>query len=609
MDWPRMLRRRWLDLAATTFVALGVGCQSPFFFRGQSPEADQGEGELIEEGVKLVGKMALPKGFSYIKVEGVGLVVQLDHTGSSPAPGPHVDALKDEMETHDVAKPNELLDSDTTSLVLLRALIPPAAQPGDRIDVEVRLPSGSKTTSLREGWLMQARLREYAMLGNRIHTGRELAVGLGNVVVDGVFQVSREELADRHGMVLGGGTVTAPRLMGLQMREKYASPFNTSAIANALNARFHHYDHGIKKGVATAKDDMQIHLAVPARYKNHLTRYYDVVRSVAVGESVPERGDRLRKLERLLHEPTSAARAALELEAIGEDAIPVLKTGLLSPNPEVHFYAAEALAYLDVDEAAAALGIAASNERAFRWHALTALSVMDHVAAYDQLVRLLDDSSAETRYGAFRALRTRNARDPMLQGEVLSNQFVLHQVECGGEPLIHFSSTRKPEVVVFGRAKLEPPPFLMVGRQVMVKGQPDGRIQVTRYRPGKDDDVQVVSDDLSQVIRALGAVGVSYADLYESMATAKSRGYLNCRLAVNAQARRNRVYHRDEEDSSTAAEPLVRPAAPLPEMFDDRPIEEQAESVETPDILPEEVQEKRGFFGKIGSRRRVADEK
>ena len=151
--------------------------------------------------------------------------------------------------------------------------------------------------------------------------------------------------------------------------------------------------------MATPKDDVNITLEVPLQYRNNINRYLQVVRNVAIGETTPQRADRLKNLERMLHEPTTTALAAIRLEAIGDDATPILQTGLKSPNPEVNFASAEALAYLDVAEAAPALALAAKTERAFRWHALTALSTMDHVSAYDALAELLDDSTGWTDLG------------------------------------------------------------------------------------------------------------------------------------------------------------------------------------------------------------------
>src|SRR5207244_1164487 len=106
-------------------------------------------------------------------------------------------------------------------------------------------------------------------------------------------------------------------------------------------------------------------------------------------------------LERQLLDPVSCSTAALRLEAVGKDAIRVLKKGLDSKDSEVRFYSAEALAYLDDPSCAQALADSAKNEPAFRAFALAALSALNEVHASDALRDLFDVPSAETRYGAF----------------------------------------------------------------------------------------------------------------------------------------------------------------------------------------------------------------
>ncbi|GAG50072.1 unnamed protein product, partial [marine sediment metagenome] len=89
-------------------------------------------------------------------------------------------------------------------------------------------------------------------------------------------------------------------------------------------------------------------------------------------------------------------------------------------------YSAETLAYLDRREAAEPLGQIARDQPAFRVFALTALSAMQEYAAYEQLRYLLSSPSAETRYGAFRALWAGNKADPLVKGESLGGQFQYH---------------------------------------------------------------------------------------------------------------------------------------------------------------------------------------
>ena len=123
--------------------------------------------------------------------------------------------------------------------------------------------------------------------------------------------------------------------------------FLSKQIGDALNRRFHTYSKGTKQGVATPKTDAFIELEVHPRYKYNLGRYLQVVRSVPLFESPQQQLARLELLERQLLDPVTSAQAALRLEAIGKEGIRILKKGLEAKDPEVRFYSAESLAYLD----------------------------------------------------------------------------------------------------------------------------------------------------------------------------------------------------------------------------------------------------------------------
>merc|ERR1712097_189723 len=104
--------------------------------------------------------------------------------------------LVDDMKRRGVDEPNTLLSLSSTSLVIIRAKIPPGLRKGDRLDVEVLTPSRSETESLRNGWLMQSRLQEMAVLGNRIRTGEPLALAAGAVVVDALLEGEGDKVSE-----------------------------------------------------------------------------------------------------------------------------------------------------------------------------------------------------------------------------------------------------------------------------------------------------------------------------------------------------------------------------------------------------------------------------
>ncbi len=149
------------------------------------------------------------------------------------------------------------------------------------------------------------------------------------------------------GRVLGGGAVLRSRSLGLVMNPNDRSIQLSARIGEAVNHRFHKFDHGIKQGVSTPKTDEFILLDVHPRYKDNISRYMRVVRAVGIRESTKQQFERLQLLERQLTDPLTAATAALRLEAIGKPAIATLVKAITSQDPEVRFYSAEALAYLD----------------------------------------------------------------------------------------------------------------------------------------------------------------------------------------------------------------------------------------------------------------------
>lgn len=561
-----------LTLLATLslgFISLTTGCQSSFF-RAQSPDSTE---PLVDEetDVDLVSKWALPTGLHGQKVEFIGLVNGLAGTGSDPPPTPERQALIDDIQTYDVDHPNEILSWNSTAMVQVTGIIPPGAQKGDRFDILVRTPRRSETESLRGGWLMPTRLREHAVINGSTRSSLQLAMATGSVLVDSMFDGSDDEMLERRGRVLGGGVVGKSRPLGLAVRSQKGSITVSTLIGKAINRRFHRFEHGIKKGVATPKRDNYIELAVHARYRNNLTRYLRVVRAIPLRQNAIEMPARLERLEQQLLEPTTAAKAAIMLEAIGPEAIPKLQRGAASNDPEVKFYSAEALAYLDVEEAAKPLANA-TDEPAFRWHALTALAAMDQVAAYDELTELLQANSAETRYGAFYALRTRNPSDPLVTGEAMGDDYYYHVVPSVGEPLVHFTRYKRPEIVVFGHhIEVRPPKYLFAGPNILIKGTEEGKLKVSRFQAGDDEDRhEVCPADLNSMIRAIERLGGGYAEVMQAIHEAKKQGDLQARVVVDAIPHTRRRYERDadrDEASDEAETPHFQVANPIPEMF------------------------------------------
>ena len=578
-----MKRRTTNDsaLGGLRFLAAAVvlcGCSGPIL-RPQSPEARVDM--PLAPDVKYVSEFTHPFGMNYVKLESVSLVTGLPGTGSDPPPTPQRAALLDEMKRHDVANPNEILASGNTSMVLVRAFLRPGISKGDRFDLEVRVPTQSETKSIRNGYLLESRLTEMAVLGNAIHEGNVLGLGEGSVLVDPSADPKKDPALATRGTILGGGVALKSRPLGLMINHEHESVRTSQDIGAAINRRFHTFINGRRQGVATPKTGEFIDVAVHPRYKENVARYMQVLRNVTINESPTSLQSRILFLEQQLGDPLTAASAAIRLEAIGDDqSREVLRRGLTSPDLEARFYAAEALAYLDETSAVEVLGQVARDERAFRVNALAALSAMDDANAHDALASLLEVKSAETRYGAFRSLWAMNPRDPLLREENLGNEFHYHVLDVPGPDMVHVTRSHLPEIVLFGKDQTFKLPLMLdAGKTILVNGMNGDKITVSHFTPGSEPKQLVVAPKVDEVVRAIVALGGTYPDVVQALQQAKSDGALVGRFEVDALPQSDRQYDRPEESSiatvdkadpaltSVGGDKAIEVATPTPELF------------------------------------------
>lgn len=533
-DRPRGFHVRVPFLAyVLSGLAVAFGCAGPAI-RSQSPELEA-LGKL-EEGAKLVGDYTTPWGLNVKRIERAALITGLADTGSDPPPGPQRAALLADMQSRGVVEPNRLLASSSTSLAWVHGYLPPGCRKGDRFDVYVEVPPNNDTTSLAGGWLMDTRLAEMAVIGNVIRDGHELGGAHGPLLVDPVSTGTLDSKAKLRARLPGGGVSLTDRDLGLVIAPEHRSFAMSKRLGDWINRRFHATIRGSKRGVATPKTDRFIELQVPPVYRHDLARYIRVVQCVAVIEPPEGRHARLQLLARQLTDPVTAPAAALRLEAIGKDAIPFLRAGLESRDAEVRFASAESLAYLGESVAAPQLAEAAANLRSARPAALAALGVLDDANGIDALQGLLANRSAETRYGAFRALRKIDASMALVKGDQLGDACSLHVVDVAGPPLVHVSRNQRPEIVLFGtdhplgrglRAE--------AGRSIVVVI--DGpKATVSRFLAGASDQEASVPADVASVTRAIVDLGGGYPDVIQFLQQASAGRHLTSRLAFDAVA-------------------------------------------------------------------------
>jgi flagellar basal body P-ring protein FlgI len=513
----------------------------------------------------MIGDYTTFAGLQPLMLEGVGLVVGLNGTGGDPAPSMYRTELMNDLKRRGVPNPNAILQSPNTALVLIRAYLPPLMKKGETIDIEVRLPDSADATSLAGGWLMDTYLTEQAIVPGRALPLLSFAYarGQGAILTAGIgSDVTKSPELLKRGRVLGGATVLKERELALYLRHDFRSIRNSQRLAEVIGRRFHDFDeYGIKKPMAKAKTDQKLVLNVHPRYKDNYPRYLQVIRHMAFRETTVGARVRSQKLQEQIFNADRAEECSLELEAIGSDGIPVLKQALTSPLLEVRFHAAMALAYQGNADGLPALVEAVRKERAFRVFALAAISTLDDAEAHLALRDLMNEPSAETRYGAFRALWTLDKRDPFIRGETLGIRgededkpgrnvggYMLHALETTDEPMVHALTRTRPEIVLFGaNQEFRAPLNLSAGRHIIITAQPgSSTISLAKFQVGQRDQRRETSMQVADVIRAADELGASYPDIVQMLADASKQKNLPTSMAIDELPEGGRVYYRPD---------------------------------------------------------------
>ena len=485
---------------------------------------------------KLVREASVAQGLNFVSVEGVTAVNRLPGTGGDLPPSVLRDELIAEMKKHDIPDPEMFLQLPGTAIVRVQAIIPPGAKRGDYIDLRVISPPQTEASDLHGGWLMDTRLRQQQTIAGEIRKGDVQVIGTGTITTRGCLESQDDETLMLQGLVLGGGRIQNDRKLGLVIRPEYQHVKVASKIAEIINRRFFFYEGKNRGGVALAKEDDYIEISVHPRYRRNVHRLMAVIGMVSTTGENENTQAALIDLGKRLLEPTAASEAALQLEAIGDASIPTLLSAISNPDPEVRFFAAEALAYLDRNESIKVLEDLISEYALYRHEGLLALEAMDCQAALEALSRLMQQPSIETRYGAFRAIRRRPDGGSLLRPVEISEGVNFYSVASEGPPFIALSLVEKQEIVLFGSDLPIPISGFVRGLGgIVLKGESgsSSSIRISRFRPGMADRRVIVDANIGGLVSGVGKIGGDYGDCISLLRSAKEKGFISCDLAID----------------------------------------------------------------------------
>jgi hypothetical protein len=510
---------------------------------GEQPEAEAYD-------VPCIGGRTVVGNAEPVRVGGVGLVEGLDGTGGDCRHDEYRAMLLDDLKKEKVPEPAKLLASGSVAMVIVEANIPPGAAKGAKIDLEVKIPPGSRATSIRGGVLRRCTLYNFDFARNLRpdYTGpRGVLRGHPAAIAEGPVQMLSggrgSEGGGAAGKVWQGGRVLRDYPLALVLASKYQNGVVAAVVADRVNDLFlPGMARGRDNSIAHASNNTHIALRVPPQYENNLPRYLRVVRFIPLtdadgrpGKDAKDQRSYRARLSADLLDPSRTIEAALRLEALGPKSISALQAGLDSKNALVRFCSAESLAYLGSPSCAEELGLAARTPL-FRAYALTALASLPEAVCTVQLRQLLDsDLDDEVRYGAFRALRTMGGRSSGLAGESLAGELTLHRAAPGRRSLIHLSTTRQAEVVLLGDdTRLSPPFALLAGDFTLRAAQGDASCTVSYIPRGGDRADRQCGLEVSEVIRMMVSLGGSYSDVVALMQQARASEAVSCAVRFDA---------------------------------------------------------------------------
>jgi hypothetical protein len=562
-----MRRRGWL---LAVLVSCLAGC-SQAQTRGQAADDPDPMADPDIKSVKTIAEVGAFTPAEPLQVSGVGLVIHLDGSGGGNPAGQYKQMLEEQLLKQGVKNVKELLSSPDYAMVLVTARIPYGVRRGDPIDVEVMLPPQSKATSLRGGYLVDCPLKNYENAQNLtskptsagLIPGHLLAKAHGPLLVG--FGEGNEEMRLRRGRIWQGGQsqIDLPMFLYLNNDQQFAAVANT--VANRINVAFpddtqkralverakrlHVLDEvdrkinekfamgGISKDEtahAVSKDVIQVR--VPYPYRLDPDRYLHVLCKIPLNMTA-EQGSKYRnRLHQLLLDPKETVAAALRLEALGTESVPALKKGLLSDSALVRFASASALAYLGSTSGIDELARLAERYDSLRGQCLTALAGFDESMAATRLSEMMVSPKPQLRYGAFRALLALNESNPDIRGDMLNDAFWLHRVALDSPAMVHISTSRRAEIVLFGQPATLIAPFrIKAGEFTVTAAEGDNRCTVSRFQvdAGRMDQ-KLCSMRIEDVLRILANLGGQYPDAVEFLRQVERNRCLTCAVQVDA---------------------------------------------------------------------------
>ncbi len=483
---------KWLlALLGIIVVGMGTAC-SPEKKKPETKElAPALSGRVPAYINNTVEQYAVLQGTAGMPVQGWGIVIGLGRNGSSEVPQSLKEYLIKQLTIQgfgsareglqDVA-PERLLSDKDTAVVEVSAVIPGGATVGSRFDVYVQSLPNDQTRSLEGGRLILTDL--HLPVGGPETAGRTVATiarAEGEVFVNPFLDPGKIEHQPqfREGRVLGGGVVTEPRVLKLQLRQA------SHSVAQTIDLRMRMRWSSARNPTARAKSDSTVDVFVPDEYQKDYGRFLKLARRLPIYFGNEQYLEHANEIARAMESPGAPYEdLAMVWEAMGRQAIPAARKVYASRLPKAAFCAAQAGMRLDDGPAAQMILDAAMNPASpFRLQAIEELGLHPSALAGTQLGELLDESNALVRMAAYRAI-VRRGGHPAVTTIDVDGRFTVDIVASRGPRAIYVTQSLQPRIAVFGGydMPIATPIFLTTpGGLITINGQ-EGKDTLSVFR-------------------------------------------------------------------------------------------------------------------------------
>ena len=453
-----------------------------------------------------------------VAVEGFGLVVGLEGTGSAECP-PQIRAyLRQYILRQLPAKTrldiDEFINNPNNTVVSVQGVIPAIASKNQYFDVRVTALPSTQTTSLDGGRLFTSELK---MLGSFGVNTRILADVEGPVYID---KINDGQINKKVGYILAGGKVLNEYKVILSLHKPDFGMANR--IRNRINGR-------LGDAAAKAVSSDRVEFVVPPKYEEQKQRFISIVAAMYLTQEPTVNSNRINAYVKRLSGSQDKYSSEVALEAIGNECLDELGVLLESSDEKTRLHAGRCMLNLGSDAGLVALRqIALDKESACRIEALESITLgAERNDAVSISRKLLRDDDFRIRLAAYEQLRKLD--DVAIAQEFIGRSFYLERVTQTELKTVFVSRSGQPRIVLFGAPiYCNGNIFVESGKGDVIINSPSGQkyVNIIRKHPKRPSVITQLksSFEIGDIIRTLcqepikegekgrGGLGVSYTD-------------------------------------------------------------------------------------------------